>query len=124
MNNKLFVFSMVLVALLFTGCKTKTPTRIIVDERFNVLPLNSQDYSAALETGDSVDVSLTVLEGGNLDIDFYIIDAGGRKLVSRNRVGEMRIQWKVPSSGTYYFKYDNGMSLVTPKTVKTRVQVN
>ena len=122
MRKKIFVLSLVLVAILVAGCLGKE-TRIIVNEQFTVPPGQVTSYYSDLKTGDEVEVSLDVLQGGNLDIDFYITDSNGRKIVSRNRVGTTTIQWTAPSSGTYYFKYDNGMSLVTSKIVKTTIKV-
>ena len=122
MRKGIWVLSIVLVVALIAGCVGKE-TRTIVNEQFTVSPGQAKSYYADLKGGDVVDVSLTVLQGGNLDIDFYIADSDGRKIVSRDRVGETTLQWTVPSSGTYYFKYDNGMSLVASKIVNTTIKV-
>lgn len=104
------------------GCLGKE-TRTIVNEQFTVAPGQVTSYYYDLKTGDEVEVSLEVLQGGNLDIDFYITDSNGRKIVSRDRVDKTTIQWTAPSSETYYFKYDNKMSLVTSKIVKSTIKV-
>jgi hypothetical protein len=37
--------------------------------------------------------------------------------------GFTKVSWVVPSSGTYFFKYDNSFSALTSKIVKTTITV-
>ena len=123
------VLSIILLVLLassgmFTlGCVTPRTTTVLTDEQFTVPARSTQTRYGELKAGDEVRVEITVLQGGNLDIDFQIKDASGRILVSRSRIGQATIDFKADTSGTYYFVFDNSFSLLTAKIVKTRISV-
>ena len=125
-NKKIVILLIFLTVVFLMGC-TETPvteqTYTLVDEQFTVPANSMKSYYADLEAGDEIQVLITVLEGGNLDIDFYITDANDAKIISRSRIGQSTVSWKVPYSGTYYFVYDNSFSMMTSKIVKTTIKV-
>lgn len=126
MNKKIVILLIFLTVVFLMGC-TEIPvteqTYTLVDEQFTVPANSMKSYYADLEAGDEIQVLITVLEGGNLDIDFYITDANDAKIISRSRIGQSTVSWKVPYSGTYYFVYDNSFSMMTSKIVKTTIKV-
>lgn len=128
MKKITLILSIIILIVFVAGC-TDAPrqrakqTSTLLDEQFTVAANSINSYSADLDAGDDIQVSITVLSGGNLDVDFYITNANGAKIISRSRVGETTVSWTVPSSGTYYFKYDNSFSTVTSKIVKTTIKV-
>lgn len=123
--KRLMLFLSIVLIVLVAGCTdTKTAlsqTSTILDEQFTVPANGIKSYESDLRAGDEIQASITVLQGGNLDIDFSITNANGAKIVSRSRIGQSTVSWTVPSSGTYYFKYDNSFSLMTAKIVKTTI---
>jgi hypothetical protein len=133
MKKKLLIVLIILVVLV-AGCSgprgsSESPqqrmkqTSTILNEQFTVAGNSVNSYSSDLKTGDELELSITVLKGGNLDINFYITNANGAKIISRSRIGDTTVSWVVPSSGTYFFKYDNSFSALTSKIVKTTITV-
>ena len=59
-----------------------------------------------------------MLQGGDLDIDFEIVDPYGRVLVQDNRRMEnLHVLEKLNADGTYQFCMDNSFSIFSDKTV-------
>lgn len=61
---------------------------------------------------------LQVISGGDLDIDFEILDPYGRVLAQDyRRVENLHVIEKLSADGTYQFCLDNSFSLFSDKTV-------
>ncbi|KCZ72336.1 emp24/gp25L/p24 family/GOLD [Candidatus Methanoperedens nitroreducens] len=126
--KKILLIILIILGVLVAGCSgpigsSNKQTSTIVNEQFTISANSVKGYYSDLQTGDELEVSITVLQGGDLDIDFYITNADGAKIISRSKIGDTTISWVAPSSGTYYFKYDNSFSALTSKIVKTTITV-
>ena len=59
-----------------------------------------------------------MLQGGDLDIDFEVVDPYGRVLVQDSRRMEnLHVLEKLNADGTYQFCMDNSFSIFSDKTV-------
>ena len=108
---------------------TTFPT-IIIDELFTVKAGAERYYVLTLRKGDRIFIETIIFEGGNKDINFFIMDAPN---ASKYKKGEKyhylgglitvkdTLMFEVPHDGQYYLFYDNKFSFITSKKVKAFV---
>lgn len=89
----------------------------IVDESFTIGVIQRK---RSLNGSDIIHIALEVTAGGNKEIDFYVQDETAT-YVEKARVSVVKMNWTVPSDGTYYFIYDNSLNWLTSKNVTTRI---
>lgn len=91
----------------------------IIDESFTVPP-STVTRTASLSAGDTINIQLVVTAGGNKDINFNVNNVT-LTFISVSRVTSYDRNWTVPSTGAYFFVYDNSFSTFTSKQVTTEV---
>jgi len=88
----------------------------LITEFFTV-SLEYTSHNRTLYNGDKLHIIIEVKSGGNLDINFYVMDepnynkwkAGesASPEISRTSITTYDSDWVVPYDGTWYFVYDN-----------------
>jgi hypothetical protein len=91
----------------------------ILSESF-VVPPSTITHTAYLNQNDMLNIQVTVISGGNRDIDFSLND-GSTTHLSFSRVTNVNQNWTVPLSSNYNFVYDNSFSTFTSKDVMVEV---
>ena len=113
---------------------------------FSSLAINNPDYIEVITPGDAIyfpfnltqndklRIKFEVTDGGNKDVDFYILDSENfdkwdndesfTYLIFRNRAVYARINFVVPSNDTYYVIFSNSFSIITSKTVEIDFTLN
>ena len=91
----------------------------IINESFSVPP-STVTRTASLSAGDTINIQLVVTAGGNKDINFNVNNVT-LTFISVSRVTSYDRNWTAPSTGAYFFVYDNSFSTFTSKQVTTEV---
>jgi len=88
----------------------------LITESFTV-PLEYTSHNKNLSNGDKLHIIVEVKSGGNLDINFYVMDEPNYNIwkagesaspeISRTSITTYDRDWVVPYDGTWYFVYDN-----------------
>ena len=88
----------------------------LITESFTV-SLEYTSHNKTLSMGDKLHIIVEVKSGGNLDIDFYVMDEPKYNIwktgesvspeISRTSITTYDSDWVVPYDGTWYFVYDN-----------------
>jgi len=88
----------------------------LITESFTV-PLEYTSHNKTLSNGDKLHIIVEVKSGGNLDINFYVMDEPNYNIwkagesaspeISRSDMATFDGEWVVPYDGTWYFVYDN-----------------
>jgi len=99
----------------------------------NVSPLTYRHLSAYRTTGYREYIDFDVTAGGNLDIDFFIVDSenfqnmeNGYSFTAYNiqdRVTTYSGYFEFPYADTWYFVFDNTFSIITTKTVQVQMDL-
>jgi len=113
---------------------TYTPIRKVwLEDTFVVAPDRATGYCGSFPSGTTLTIYIKVTSGGNRDIDFWVMDEHdwthfqrGESFyyytaASRKRVTEATITWSPPSNQRICFVYDNTFSLITSKTVYSKI---
>lgn len=107
-----------------------------LDEKFVLSPGVVKYYCGKFPSNTQLTIYVHVLSGGNRDINFWVVDEDEvTRLVnketfyyytapSRHKVTEATITWKPPSNRKICFVYDNSFSVVTSKTVYTKIEAS
>lgn len=100
----------------------------LITESFT-LPLGHGSHNRTLSNGDKLHIYVEVTSGGDLDIDFYVMDEANYNKwkaeessspqISRTDLTVFEDDWVVPYDGTWYFVYDSTLSSVSSKEVTT-----
>jgi hypothetical protein len=98
----------------------------LITESFTV-PLEYTSHNKTLSNGDKLHIIVEVKSGGNLDINFYVMDEPNYNIwkagesaspeISRTSITTYDSDWVVPYDGTWYFVYDNSADSVYSKDV-------
>lgn len=117
----MFLFSALASCLLLTIC---IPLAIAQQtEAFTVDVLSSRVVIFNLEESAEVKGSFTV-SGGVGDIDFYIINPDGERIIDLGHLNrEAKFEFSASASGPYTLRFDNSFSWFTPKEVTLRYEV-
>jgi len=108
----------------------------LITESFTV-PLGHTFHNKTLSNGDKLHIIVEVKSGGNLDINFYVMDepnynnwkAGesASPEISRTIITTYHSDWVVPYDGRWYFVYDNTLGStskdVTTIVTKHRIEI-
>jgi len=88
----------------------------LITESFT-LPSGYTSHNKTLSDGDNLHIIVEVKSGGNLNIDFYVMDELNYSMwkadesaspeISRINITTYDSDWVVPYDGTWYFVYDN-----------------
>jgi len=88
----------------------------LITESFTV-PVGYTFHNKTLFEGDNLHVIVEVTSGGNLDINFYVMDEPNYNIwkagesaspeISRISITTYDSDWVVPYDGTWFFVYDN-----------------
>jgi len=88
-------------------------------------------YHGSFPAGTRMRIYLKVTSGGNLDVNFHVMDetnywkwrAGesASAAITRSRITTFDDYWTVPSTGTWYFVFDNSFSWITSKSVTCEI---
>jgi len=88
----------------------------LITESFTVPP-GYTSHNKALSSGDKLHILVEVKSGGNLEINFYVMDEPNYNVwkvgesaspeISRTSITTYDGDWVVPYDGTWYFVYDN-----------------
>jgi len=112
-----------------------TVKRVWLDEEFVVPPLSAKAYCGSFPSGTTLVIYIDVVSGGHRDINFWVMDERawyhfqrGESFYyyiepSRRRVTEAVITWSPPPNKEICFVYDNMFSIITSKTVYTKIVV-
>jgi len=110
-----------------------TVKQTIYEETFVVRPGSYQSYCVTFNRQVDLSIEVKVLQGGNRDINFWVMPEsefrvykrGGEfryyTIPSRQRVTEATISWSPPVGEEICFVYDNTFSVVTSKTVYSKI---
>lgn len=87
-----------------------------------------------LTQSETLKIEFEVIDGGNKDVDFYILDSVNFNkwdnsesftyLVYRNRALYANINFVVPNNDTFYVIFSNSFSFITSKTVEIDFTIN
>jgi len=80
-------------------------------------------FYEVVDQGNPIAVMFQVTGGGFLDIDVTVTSPEGKVIYSGKRENDGRYSFTAPSSGTYSFCFNNGMSTVTQKQIELSVNV-
>jgi len=137
----LFTASFVPVPVVSYNPKTKTVyepkytivSKVWLEETFTVSPGRAAAYCGSFPSGTTLTITIKVVSGGNRDINFWAMDEDewdhfklGESyhyytVPSRNRVVDTSIVWTPPANQRICFVYDNTFSIITSKTVYTKI---
>jgi len=102
----------------------------LITESFTV-PSGYMSHNITLSAGDKLHIWVDVIGGGNLDIDFHVMDetnynawkAGesASPQITYTNTTTLDCNWVVPRDGAWYFVYDNTLGSVSSKDVTTVV---
>ena len=121
-----------LVVVPFAGVKPIVfpQASYLITESFTV-PLEYTFHNKTLSNGDNLHIIVEVKRGGNLDINFYVMDESNYNLwkigeptspeISRTSITKYDNDWVVPYDGTWYFVYDNSLNSVSSKAVTAMI---
>ena len=116
MKNRL-VLSLGLTAILFLAIGLSFANASNV-EVIQVDALTEKTLTFNLNNGQKFTGSLAVSGGSGNDIDFWVTDPQGTKIVDLGRVTQGKtFQFTAQTSGAYAFHFSNGFSLLSSKTV-------
>jgi hypothetical protein len=73
--------------------------------------------------GENVKLRFQVVQGGNLDIDFEILDPAGTQVFSGEQHTDGKYDFRAAQSGVYKFCFSNHFSTVTEKTLSIDIVV-
>jgi len=100
----------------------------LITDSFTV-PLGYTFHNKTLFEGDKLHILVEVTNGGDLDINFYVMDESNYGMwnagesaspqISRTNITAFDDDWVVPYDGTWYFVYDNSFGSVSSKDVTT-----
>ncbi|GEM_PF-5655254 len=115
---------LVISTLLLVGCSQAgglgSVGSVIVpykDDSFTIKPLSKASGTVDMRNGAIFEGYLTI-RGGNNDIEFYVQDSYGKKVLSAGRVtGRYDFNYKATSEGFHTFYFDNNFSVFTTKEV-------
>lgn len=123
MNRKnLFVSSLLFAALcmfIFASFAfaTETATKTVPAGNDGMMIFN-------LDEGDKFSGSLSISGGSGNDIDFYVTDPHGSRIVNLGRVSQgTSFDFSAQDSGAYTLHFDNGFSLFSSKVVSLSFDV-
>lgn len=71
--------------------------------------------------GENVKLRFQVLEGGNLDIDFEILDPSGSQVFAGELQTDGKYDFRASQSGVFKFCFSNHFSTVTEKTLSVDI---
>ena len=102
----------------------------IISESFTV-PVGEAYRTATLIEGDLININFEVTSGGNLDVDFLVMDElnyfkwkadeSYSAQVSLSRATSYDNNVTIPHNATWYFVWDNSFSWITQKGVTTTI---
>ena len=90
---------------------------ISVFQKFYATKMSTFFYFEPIKFGESFELEYQVIDGGDLDITFQLIDPKGRLVSSDVRKEDGVHSVDNPISGDYQFCFDNSFSRVTEKVV-------
>lgn len=106
----------------------------LISESFIVPTTGDLHRTANLLSGDLIHIYFLGTSGGNMDVDFYVMDelnyfkwkAGESysSQISLSRVTRYDQDFTVPSNATWYFVWDNSFSWITQKGVTATITKN
>ncbi|TPX35994.1 hypothetical protein SmJEL517_g01856 [Synchytrium microbalum] len=85
-------------------------------------PHDKQCFFESLKRGDRLDLSYQVAEGGNLDIDFWIITEDNRLVFNANKEATATYGFNAERDGRFEYCFSNQMTSVADKLVSFTVQ--
>jgi hypothetical protein len=99
-----------------------------------IVPGEAIFFPFDLTQNNILKIEFEVTDGGNKDVDFYILDSENYDkwnnsesftyLVFRNRALYANINFIVPNNGTFYVIFSNSFSIITSKTVEIDFTIN
>lgn len=102
----------------------------LIDESF-VVPVGDTHTTAILQNGDLIHIYFVVTSGGNLDVDFLVMDElnyfkwkaqdSYSAQISLSRVTSYNQDFTVPHNAEWYFVWDNSFSWITQKGVTATI---
>ncbi|KAK3702966.1 hypothetical protein QZH41_012406, partial [Actinostola sp. cb2023] len=78
---------------------------------------NRECFYEDIKTNVSLDIEFQVIEGGELDIDFYVKLPNGHRVVEDIRKTDEVHTIPTTEEGTYEFCFDNSFSTLASKTI-------
>lgn len=116
-HKKLFAISAI-VLLLFTVIGTASIVYASHVETFTVDAGYSQLFTLNLSDKDKISGSISVSGGSGNDINFWVTNPQGAKILDFGRVSQgTSFQFTADGSGAYTLHFDNGFSLLSSKVV-------
>lgn len=107
---------------------------ILIDESFMIPTTGNLHRTCDLESGDLIKIYFSCTSGGNMDVDFYVMDelnyfkwkAGESHIasISLSRTTGYNQDFTVPFNATWYFVWDNSFSSITQKGVTADITKN
>ncbi len=79
-------------------------------ETFTVPALREYYVSLGLSNGDRVSGSMTVVGGSGNDVDFYVTDPNGNRILSLARMTQTGFSFSASTTGPYTMYFDNTFS--------------
>jgi len=107
-----------------------------LDEAFTVPPGQASAYCGSFYDGTTLTISINVVSGGSRDINFWVMDETEWEHFKQGesfnyytvpswvRITTGSLTWTPPANQEICFVYDNTFSLITTKTVYTKIIVN
>lgn len=83
----------------------------------NVKPHEQNCFYETLATGDRLDLSFQVADGGHLDIDFWVKSPDSRNIYSVNKQSTSTFGFNADSAGKYVYCFSNQFSTFAHKQV-------
>lgn len=121
--GKDFVLSLGTITILFLviACSVVNASRV---EVLQVDPLTTRMLIFNLNSGQKFTGSLAISGGSGNDIDFWVTDPQGTKVLDLGKVSQGRtFEFVAQSSGAYTFHFGNTFSWFTSKTVNLTYDV-
>lgn len=115
--NRLFVFSALAVVVFLVAVAPFTfGAQTFVT--LNVDVLSSRVLLFNLNEGVKFSGSFLISGGSGNDVDFYVIDPNGSRIVDLGRVSQQAtFEFTTQNQGAYTLRFDNSFSWVSPKIV-------
>jgi len=132
--------SIIGLLILFIGVAVSTvlymqSSMVWLDETFTVPPGSAQARCGSFPSETTLTIYINVVSGGDRDINFWAMDETdwyGFKMdksfyyytaPSRQRITTGSLTWTPPANKRICFVYDNTFSLITSKTVYSKITV-
>ncbi|KAH3756847.1 emp24/gp25L/p24 family protein [Pelomyxa schiedti] len=110
-------FFAAVAALVVGGCG------VVSAFSFSISPHSTDCFKEWSKAGEDVTVIYQVLSGGQMDVDFEVLDPLGEVVYSQHRTTSENTGFTTDKEGYYQFCWGNKMSTLTPKTLSAMIIV-